>query len=90
MSASTAAMIKVHRMVAVEIRSRRHSVCISVPDRPCVVGGVEHERIRALSETIQARAVWQTGPKSHVLAFEDQTRSARVEEHLAIIVAAFH
>jgi hypothetical protein len=69
-------------MVAIEIRSWWDSICISIPDRASVVGGIEHEWICVLSESVKTRVVREMSPKAHILALEDQRRGTGVEENL--------
>jgi hypothetical protein len=69
-SAITSTVIVVHRMIAIEIRSRRDTVRISIPNRARVVCGVEHERVSVLPETIQAWRIGKMSPEAHILALE--------------------
>ena len=71
MSAITSAVVVVDRMIAIEVRSGRYTIRISVPDRARVVGCVQHEWVRVFSKTVQAWDVWKMSPKAHVLALED-------------------
>ena len=74
-------------MVPVQIGTRRDKVSIPVLDSPSVVRGIQHERIGALAQAVQARILWKLRPESDVLALEDHLSSAGIEEHLAAVAA---
>lgn len=76
-------MIKVHRMVSIQIRARWDGICIPIPDRPGVVGRVQHERISVFAQSVQTRAGRQAGAETEVLRLEDQGGGAGVEKDLA-------
>lgn len=82
-------VVEVHRVVPIQVRPRWHTISIAIPDRARVVRRVQHEWVGALAQAVQARAVRQAGPEAHVLALEDEARDAGVEEHVAIVTAAF-
>lgn len=42
MCAFVAAVIEIDLVVTIEVSARRNCVCISIPKRPSVVGGIEH------------------------------------------------
>ena len=87
MGAISSTMIKVHRVITIQILAGRGGIGVSVPDGASVVCGVQHERISVLAQTIQARVLRQAGTQAQVLALEDQAGGARIEEDIAIAAA---
>ena len=73
------AMLKVDRMVSVQIGSWWNLVGIARPQCSCVIGGVQAERIRVLPKSIERWVRWERCPQSQVLRFEDQFRNGGVE-----------
>lgn len=70
--AATLAVLVVDRVIAVKVRSVGGRVGILRPESPDVVGGVETERVRVLTKTVEVWVVRQLGTKTQVLGLENQ------------------
>lgn len=79
---ATLAVLVVDRVVAIKVRSVRSGVGILRPESPDVVGGVEAERVRVLTETVQVRVLGELGTEAKVLGLEDQGSGRSIEEDL--------
>lgn len=82
MCAVGAAVVKVHRVVAIQIRAGRNEIGVPIPDSSGIVRRVEHEGVGMLAQAVQAGARRKAGAEAEVLRFENKARGGGVEEGL--------
>lgn len=73
------AVVKVDRMVAVEVGTIGRPWSITRPERSGVVRGDEPEGIGRLSQAVQVGIFWQRRPQTEVLRLKDKRRACTVE-----------
>lgn len=83
MGATGGTMLKVHRVVPVQVRSARDPIRVAGPQSARRVGRVEAERLRVLAEAVDVRRGWERSLKAQVLRFEDERVGRGREENLA-------
>ena len=82
MRAVGAAVVKVHSVVAIQVRAGGSEIGVPVPDRAGIVRRVEHEGVGMLAQAVQAGARRKAGAEAEVLRFENKARGGGVEEGL--------
>ena len=80
-------VIEIDRVSSVQILALGRPVSITGVDRSGVVGGVEHEGVAMLSQTIQMRVLRQVRLQIEILVLEHELGAGSVEEHLAGVCA---
>lgn len=80
-------VLVVDGVVSVQVSTGWDSVGILRPESADVVGGVEAERVRVLSQTVQVGVVWELGPQAEVLGLKDDACGRRIEKDFASLRA---
>ena len=83
MGAAEGTMLKVHRVVAVQVRAARNPIRVTGPQRACRVRLVQPERLRMLAEAVDVCLGWKGRLESEVLRLEDERGVCGREQHLA-------
>ncbi len=72
MRAAIGTMLKVHRVVPVQIRPTRNPICITDPQRAHRVRRFQTERLSVLAGVIDVRHLCKRGLDAQVLRLEDE------------------
>ena len=83
MGAAIGTMLKVHRVVSVQVRAARDTKRVTGPQRARSVRRVQPERLRMLAEAVNVRLGWKRCLESQVLGLEDERVVCDREQHLA-------
>lgn len=84
MGAVAAAVVEVHRVVAVQVGVFGRTVRIARPQRAGVILGGQAERTGVLSQAVDVGRVRQLGTEAQILRLEDQRMAGGVEEDFAV------
>ena len=77
------AMLKVHRVIPVQVRAARDAKRVAGPERARRVDRVEAERLRVLAEAVDVGRGGQGSLEAEVLRLKDERVARGREEHLA-------
>ncbi len=83
MGAAIWTMLKVHRVIPIQVRSARNPIRITGPQRARRVHLVQPERLRMLAEAIDVCHRWKRDLEAQVLGLEYERVMRGREEHLA-------
>ena len=83
MGAAIGTMLKVHRVVAVQVRAARNPIRVTRPQRARRVGSVQPEWLGMLAEAVNVRLGWKRRLEAQVLRFENEWVVRDREKYLA-------
>ena len=82
MGTAIGTMLKVHRVVAVQIRAARNPIRVTRPQRTRRVRGVQPERLRMLADAVNVRVWRKRRLEAQVLRLEDERIVCGREQYL--------
>ena len=83
MCAAVGTMLKIHRVIAVQVRAARNPIRVTGPQRARRVCRVQPERLRMLAEAVDVCHGWKRRLEAQVLRLEDERVVCDREQHLA-------
>ena len=83
MRAAIGTMLKVHRVVAIQVRAARNPIRVTGPQCARRVGRVQPERLGMLAEAVNVRLGWKRSLEAQVLRLEDDRVVRDREQYLA-------
>ena len=77
---SSGPVLKIHRMITVQVRPSWNSIGILGPESTDIVRSVQTERIRVFAKPVKIWVLWQVCPQSNVLSLKYDACCRSIEQ----------